>query len=64
MRFVVAIAATLIVAGCGGHGHSRPTVFGGDRPVTLQIPPGYDPSTPTPLVLLIHAYGIDGPTQD
>ena len=61
----LALSAAIAAAACSGkHGGAPPTVFGGDRPVTLQVPPGYDPSKPTPLVLLIHAYGVDGPIQE
>src|SRR5438128_99973 len=33
-----------------------PTRFGGDRPATLRVPAGYDPSRPAPLVLNLHGY--------
>lgn len=36
------------------------TVFGGDRPVTLRVPTGYVEGTPTPLVLALHGYSVDG----
>lgn len=35
---------------------SPPTVFGGDRPVTLQIPSSYTGDAPTPLVIALHGY--------
>jgi polyhydroxybutyrate depolymerase len=38
---------------------SPPTVFGGDRPATLEVPSSYDPATPTPLVLVLHGYYTD-----
>jgi len=34
-------------------------VVGGDRPVTVHVPPGYDPSRPAPLLILLH--GFDSP---
>jgi polyhydroxybutyrate depolymerase len=39
------------------------TTIGGDRPVTVQVPTGYDPAEPTPLVVLLHGYGVDGDIQ-
>jgi polyhydroxybutyrate depolymerase len=44
-------------------GGALPTEFGGDRPVTLQVPPGYDASEPTPLLLVVHGYGATGEIQ-
>ena len=34
-----------------------PTVVGGNRPTEVRVPNGYDPATPTPLVLLLHGRG-------
>ena len=31
--------------------------IGGDRPVTVRVPAGYDPSKPAPLVMMLHGYG-------
>jgi polyhydroxybutyrate depolymerase len=31
--------------------------IGGDRPVTVRVPTGYDPSKPAPLVMMLHGYG-------
>ncbi len=39
-------------------------VVGGDRPVTVHVPLGYDPAKPTPLVLLLHGYGVSGGIED
>jgi len=39
-------------------------VVGGDRPVTVHVPPGYDPSRPAPLLILLHGYGSDGKSHD
>ena len=39
------------------------TVFGGSRPVTLSVPSGYDNNTPTPLLILLHGYSVDGYLQ-
>lgn len=61
----LAVAAALAAAGCGGSKSSKPrTVFGGDRPVTLQVPAAYDGTTPAPLVILLHGYGVDGGIQE
>ena len=56
----------LVLAGCGsGGGSDRPeqTVFGGDRPVTLQVPPGYDHEVATPLLVSLHGYGVTGAVE-
>jgi polyhydroxybutyrate depolymerase len=39
------------------------STIGGDRPVQVQVPTGYDPAVPTPLVVLLHGYGVDGAIQ-
>jgi polyhydroxybutyrate depolymerase len=39
-------------------------VAGGDRPVNVLLPKGYDPTEPTPLVILIHGYAVDSSVQD
>ncbi|MHB8872226.1 MAG: CE1 family esterase [Myxococcaceae bacterium] len=39
-------------------------VFGGARPVTLQVPKDDDPSCPLPLVVLLHGYGANGELQE
>lgn len=31
--------------------------IGGDRPVTVRVPAGYDPTKPAPLVMMLHGYG-------
>jgi len=31
--------------------------IGGNRPVTVRVPTGYDPSKPAPLVMMLHGYG-------
>src|SRR5690606_28936935 len=41
-----------------------PTVFGGERPVTLHVPPQYDPAEPMPLVVLLHGYRVSGVVQE
>ncbi|MFL5647171.1 MAG: alpha/beta hydrolase family esterase [Chloroflexota bacterium] len=39
-------------------------VVGGDRPVTVAVPPGYDPTRPAPLLILLHGYGSSGGQHD
>ena len=62
------VVAVLLATGCGSQdspGASGPrTVFGGDRPVTLQIPPAYDGTTPAPLLILLHGYGASGGLEE
>lgn len=48
----------------GGGGGGDPTVFGGDRPVTLHVPASYVSTVATPLVILLHGYGASGSFQD
>lgn len=49
-------------AGCQRTGQGKPgqVVFGGARPVTLQVPDDYDPACPAPLLLVLHGYGASG----
>ena len=63
---ILSLLALSLVAGCGGGKKSSPprTVFGGDRPVTLQIPASYDGTTPMPLLLITHGYGATGAIQE
>ncbi len=49
--------------GEGGRGPETLTV-GGDRPVVVQIPSGYDPGSPAPLLILLHGYGASGSLQE
>lgn len=51
-------------AGGGGTGGGEPLVVGGDRPVTVHVPPGLDPAQPAPLVLLLHGFGASGLVQE
>jgi polyhydroxybutyrate depolymerase len=39
-------------------------VVGGDRPVTVHVPPGYDPDQPAPLLIVLHGYGSSGKQHD
>ena len=40
------------------------TTIGGDRPVEVVVPAGYDPTVPAPVLLLLHGYGVDGTIQN
>ena len=39
-------------------------VVGGDRPVTVHVPPGYDLRHPAPLLIALHHYGGSGAEQE
>lgn len=39
-------------------------VVGGDRPVTVHVPPDLDPAKPAPLVILLHGFGASGFVQE
>ena len=54
-------AGTADAAGLGGY---DPAAFGGSRPVKLYVPTKYSPSTPAPLVILLHGYGASGAEED
>jgi polyhydroxybutyrate depolymerase len=51
------------VGGAGGAG-GTPTTFGGDRPVELMVPDGYDGSAAAPLMILLHGYSASGTVQE
>ncbi|MFO0584787.1 MAG: alpha/beta hydrolase-fold protein [Anaeromyxobacter sp.] len=46
-----------------GPGTTDPLVYGGDRPVRLQVPASVEPGQKYPLVLLLHGYGAIGVWQ-
>lgn len=52
--------------GAGGAGGEAPgeLVVGGDRPVTVHVPPGLDPKKPAPLVILLHGFSASGLVQE
>lgn len=50
--------------GVPGADASEPGEIGGDRPVTVHVPPGYAAGTAVPLVVLLHGYGASGSLQD
>jgi polyhydroxybutyrate depolymerase len=37
---------------------------GGSRPVLVDVPDGYDPNTPAPLLILLHGYTASGDIQE
>jgi polyhydroxybutyrate depolymerase len=59
------------VTGCGTAGKTDTPVvhpaqqrtFGGDRPVTIDVPQAYDNTKPTPLLVLLHGYSVSGLIQ-
>jgi polyhydroxybutyrate depolymerase len=59
-------AGTTAATGGAGTGGMTTTDFvaGGDRPVTVMVPPDYDPAVPAPLLILLHGYGATGAIQD
>lgn len=69
----LATAALALVVACNHGSADRrppndgtdepPTVYGGDRPVTLQLPPTITPGVSYPLVLVLHGYGATGALQ-
>jgi polyhydroxybutyrate depolymerase len=72
VTFSVLVALGLVACGGDGAGGTEPepestpppTVFGGDRPVELFVPSGYDADTPTPLIILLHGHGASGLAQE
>jgi polyhydroxybutyrate depolymerase len=68
-----AVLLALFLVACGGGGgpgggdddddDGPPTVFGGDRPVTLEVPNVVAGQT-YPLVLILHGYGATGLLQE
>ncbi|MBA3819151.1 MAG: hypothetical protein H0X17_09690 [Deltaproteobacteria bacterium] len=63
-RLLLGLALVGGSAGCGGDGGGdgapRPTTFGGDRPVELDVPPTFDEGRTYPLILGLHGYGSSG----
>ena len=65
MRILAAIGLALVCAACGGDDGSveRPLVFGGARPVELQIPTDFDGARTYPLLIILHGYSVNGYIQ-
>lgn len=59
------LAASLaaLLAACGGDPAERPLLFGGDRPVLLQVPAELDEDATYPLVIVLHGYAVTGKIQ-
>jgi polyhydroxybutyrate depolymerase len=58
---VVALGACLLLSSAFPGSASADVVIGGARPVTIHVPPSYDPAVPMPLVIFLHGYGGSGP---
>lgn len=50
--------------GQGGAAGARPTTFGGDRPAELHVPEGHDPTSPSPLLVMLHGRTASGLVQE
>ncbi|MFO0548287.1 MAG: PHB depolymerase family esterase [Polyangiaceae bacterium] len=48
----------------GGMTVTTDFIAGGDRPVSVKVPTGYDPAVPAPLVILLHGYSATGALQN
>ncbi len=61
MRFASLALCAALLAACGGGedgaAEPLPTVFGGDRPTSLQVPSTYDAGRSYPLLLALHGWG-------
>jgi polyhydroxybutyrate depolymerase len=59
------VAALVMLAACGSSPAApRPVTFGGDRPVDLQVPIGFDDSKTYPIVMVLHGYSANGVIQE
>lgn len=43
---------------------AEPGPVGGERPVTVHVPPGYKPGVPAPLIVMLHGYGASGLVEE
>jgi polyhydroxybutyrate depolymerase len=58
-------ASTAVVVSPSAVTSKAPEVsVGGDRPVTVNVPPGYDPNHPAPLLINLHGYGSNSRDND
>lgn len=66
-KLVSPLLGTLLCAACGGDDGGPAelpgTVYGGDRPVELQVPTDLDLDRQYPLVMLLHGYSANGLLQ-
>lgn len=66
---LLALSLLALLAGCApdegndGADSTPRTVFGGDRPVELEIPAAYDPAQEWPLLMVLHGYGVTAAIQ-
>ncbi len=60
MRWIV----VLLVVAAVGPVNADVVLDLGRGSVTVHVPPGYDPSQPAPLVVLLHGYGANGRIQE
>ena len=63
---LASVLAPVLVSGlaaCGSDPADRPRTFGGDRPVTLDLPANLDDDATYPLVVALHGYSISGYIQ-
>ena len=60
-----AVAASLLACSGDDDGPAaeRPIVFGGDRPIQLQVPADFDQARRYPLIVVLHGYGAAGVLQ-
>jgi len=58
------VTASILAALSALVGTPGDVVVGGDRPVVVHVPPGYDPEVPMPLLLVLHGYGGSGETTE
>lgn len=49
---------------CSAGATTANTMIGGARPVEVHVPKGYDPTKPTPVVMLLHGYSASGLIQE
>lgn len=62
-RVTAAATVALALAACGGDDGGpvqRPIEFGGDRPVSLQVPGDFDDAHSYPLLVILHGYSANG----
>ena len=62
MRTLTAMTIMLACGACGADDApaQRPLDFGGARPVSLQVPTGFDEARAYPLLLVLHGYSVNG----
>lgn len=60
----VAVASASATATAPSPPSAPRELVGGARPTELFVPPSYRAGTPTPLVLMLHAYGVDGALEE